>query len=398
MTRRQSRTFLVALGLTFVVGSGAAALLHGQSSRVQFAFTSDAHYGLTRAAFRGHVHVSAQIVNEALIAGLNSLPAWRFPDDGGIDAGQLVGPLDFLVEGGDIANRAERTDAGAIQPAALSWSQFAGDYLQRLNLPDREGGKAPVYIVPGNHDATNAVGFYKPMAPPIDKTAMVEIYNRMLRPAMRVTTGTYTYARDRVRYSHDVDGVHFVFLNVWPDSASRAWMAHDLSAVPSDTPVVIFVHDQPDAEAKHFINPNGVHDINAIDHFENLLADVFADGTTIALPSVKEQADLEAFLAAHPNVTAYFHGNSNWNEFYDWSGPHHAASVHTFRVDSPMKGAVSGRDETQLSFQLSTIDSWSRRMTVRECFWNARPGDVSHALSWGATTTVSLAPRRSPAR
>ncbi len=305
-------------------------------------------------------------------------------------------PLDFLVEGGDVANRSERTDAGVIQPAAVSWSQFADDYFQHLNLPGRAGGKAPVYIVPGNHDASNAVGFYKPMAPPIDKSAMIEIYNRMLLPAIRVTTSTYTYARDGVRYSHDLDGVHFVFLNVWPDSTSRDWMAHDLASLPAERPVLLFVHDQPDVEAKHLINPNGAHDINATDKFENLLADELADGRTIAASTLKEQADLEAFLRAHPNVTAYFHGNSNWNEFYEWQGPRHAVTLHTFRVDSPMKGAVSATDETQLSFQVATIDTASLRMTVRECFWNAQHADVGHTLTWGAATTVSLAPRRSP--
>jgi 3',5'-cyclic AMP phosphodiesterase CpdA len=394
MVRRPFRTFAVALGLTIVVGSSAVLLR--SHSRAQFAFTSDAHYGLRRAAFRGHTNVSAQLVNEALIAGLNSLPATRFPDDGGIDAGRLVGPLDFLVEGGDIANRAERTDAGAIQPAAVSWSQFAEDYLRRLNLPGRAGVKAPVYIVPGNHDVSSAVGFYKPMAPAIDKTAMIEIYNRMMSPPIRVTTSTYTYARDAVHYSHDLDGVHFMFLNVWPDSTSRDWMAHDLASLPAETPVLLFVHDQPDVEAKHFVNPNGAHDINATDKFENLLADELADGRTIAAPTLKEQADFEAFLRTHPNVTAYFHGNSNWNEFYEWQGPRHAVTLHTFRVDSPMKGAVSATDETQLSFQVATIDSASLRMTVRECFWNAHPDDARHTLTCGAATTVSLAPRRSP--
>src|SRR5262249_46395828 len=153
---------------------------------------------------------------------------------------------------------------------------------------------------------------------------------------------TFDYDRDRVLYARDVGGVHFVFLQVWPDSLGRAWMERDLARVPSTTPVAIVVHDQPESQAKHFINPNGTHDINAVDQFENLLSDSFADGPTADSPTTIEQAALEAFLEKHPNVTAYFHGNSNWNEIYDWKGPHGRAALHTFRVDSPMKGRYSG--------------------------------------------------------
>ena len=177
--------------------------------------------------------------------------------------------------------------------------------------------------MPGNHDVTNAVGFYKKMTPLIDKTAMVEIYNRMMRPAPldRKTTATYDYARDRILTSRDIGGVHLIFVTVWPDSFARRWMERDLANVPASTPVFLFAHDQPDAEAKHFINPNRGHDINAIDKFENLLSDRFADGTTVDGESLIEQRALVAFLKQHPNITAYFHGNSNWNEFYDWTGP-----------------------------------------------------------------------------
>ena len=73
-------------------------------------------------------------MNAALVADINTL-----------------GALDFVVEGGDVANRAEAAER--IQPAAASESQFRHDYVERI--------KAPVYVVPGNHDASNAVGFYK---------------------------------------------------------------------------------------------------------------------------------------------------------------------------------------------------------------------------------------------
>src|SRR5262249_53936360 len=152
---------------------------------------------------------------------------------------------------------------------------------------------------------------------------------------------TFDYARDRVLYAKDIGGIHFEFQQVWPDSAGRAWMERDLGAVPESTPVVMFVHDQPDAEAKHFRNPNPPHNINAVDQFENLLADTFEDGRSITAQSIAEQTALEAFLRRHPNVTAYFHGNSNWNEFYRWTGPNHTIALNVFRADSPMKGKLS---------------------------------------------------------
>jgi hypothetical protein len=238
------------------------------------------------------------------------------------------------------------------------------------------------------------------MLPLIDKTPMVEIYNRMMQPAAPLgaletkTTATYNYDKDRVLTSREVGGVHLIFLNVWPDSLARHWMENDLKNVAATTPVFIFTHDQPDAEAKHFINPNRGHGINGADKFENLLSDRFADGTTVDGQSLVEQRALVAFLKLHPNITAYFHGNSNWNEFYDWTGPDHSIALHTFRVDSPMKGNKSAKDETKLSFQLAVVDMITRTMTVRECLWNADPKNPAAPLAWGASRTVSLAPGR----
>jgi len=304
-----------------------------------------------------------------------------------VDAINGVGPLDFIAQGGDLANREEETELGPIQSSAASWSQFREDYVDGLKVTNTAGRKAPLYLVPGNHEVSNAIGFYKPMRPLVDKTALVEIYNRMMTPARPKTTATYNYGSDRVLYSHTLGGVHFVFITIWPDSVVRAWLENDLMHVDRSTPVVIFTHDQPEAQAKHFTNPNGAHDINATDKFENLLAERLADGTTIDAPTLVEQRQLERFLERHRNITAYFHGNSNWNEFYDWHGPSGTSMLHTFRVDSPMKGAVSADDESRLSFQVATIDSATQLLTVRECLWNVDPG----TLVWGESATVSLA-------
>jgi hypothetical protein len=386
------RSLLTAVVLAVLVAWSAVAP-RGQSSSVQFVFTSDAHYGLTRSRFQGASNVDAHVVNAAMVRKINTLTGVRFPRDVGLRAGEPVGPVDFLVEGGDVANRSEVTGARAIQSATASWSQFRTDYIEGLTLTDRTGARTVVYVVPGNHDASNATGFYRSMRPVVDDTSMVEIYNLMVAPSIRKTTATYRYDRDRVLASRDIGGLHLVFVTVWPDSAARAWMDRDLSRVSLSTPAIVFAHDQPEAEAKHFTNPNGTHDINDVDRFENLLADTLEDGRSIRASTKIEQRALQRFLARHPNVSAYFHGNSNWNQFYDWTGPDRSIVLHTFRVDSPMKGAVSSWDETKLSFQVVTIDTASSRMTVRECLWNVDSRNPSSPVAWGASTTVALDPR-----
>ena len=365
-----------------------ARVLAPLPSTVQFVFTSDPHYGLVRDTFRGHQRVSAHVVNQALVSSLNVLPSAVFPPDGGLAAGRAVGPIDFVAEGGDIANREDGEGSETIQSAAVSWTQFRTDYVNGLRLLTHAGAPTPLFVIPGNHDASNALGFYRPMNPRVDNTAMREIFNLMMKPPVPRTAETYVYANDAVLFSRMVGGVHFVFVGtIWPDSRARAWMDRDLSTIARETPVIVFAHDQPAPEAKHFMNPNGRHDINDHDRFENLLADRFADGPSIDEPASIEQAALEAFLARHSTISAYFHGNTNWNEFYEWDGPHHRVRLATFRVDSPMKGAESAFDETRLSFQVVTIDTAARLMTVRECLWNVDPHRL---LMWGASRTISL--------
>jgi len=159
----------------------------------------------------------------------------------------------------------------------------------------------------------------------------------------------------------------------------------------------MFSHDPPDSDPKHFRNPKGKHDINPTDMFENLLEDTFADTLVGAKPAdappIAERKAWEDFLRRHPNLTAAFHGHNNWNEFYDWTGPNRTVALHTFRVDSPMKGRYSNSDETKLSFQIATLNPASRTMTVREVLWNSDPRHPRANLKWGSSTTVSLSPQ-----
>src|SRR5215471_174014 len=147
-------------------------LLGADPAEIQFVFTSDVHFGITRPAFRGHQNVDARDVNTALVDQINRLPEIVFPNDGGRRAGQPIGPFDFMAIGGDITNREEMADA--IQSSATSWSQFRSVYIDGLKLQNRTGGKAPLYVVPGNHDVANAIGYYKPLSPAIDKTSLTE--------------------------------------------------------------------------------------------------------------------------------------------------------------------------------------------------------------------------------
>jgi len=394
MTLRLLRAATACLGLALAAGARPSAA-PTSAADLQFVFTSDAHYGITRAAFRGRSDVDAHVVNQALVATINALPGATFPNDGGIGAGTPVGAIDFVAEGGDVANRAESTPT-QLQSAAASWAQFSADYLDGLTVTTRSGERSPVFVVPGNHDVSNAVGYPRPMKPATDASSMAAIYNLMMRPAVPLTASTYRYETDHVLTTRDLAGIHFVFVTVWPDSKQRDWLEADLAGVPSSTPVIIVTHDQPDAESKHFTNPNGGHDINATDVFENLLVDQLADGPTTKTPDTIEQRAFEGFLERHPNVTAYFHGNSNWNQFYDWTGPDHTVDLHTFRVDSPMKGDISSKDETKLSFQVASFDASSRTITVRECLWNTNPREATVAnpsIVWGGSTTVALSPR-----
>jgi len=68
--------------------------------------------------------------------------------------------------------------------------------------PQRVGGVHGRRSRPGNRDphlektAEHAeLGFYKPMRPLIDKTALVEIYNRMMAPPRPKTDATYEQGR-----------------------------------------------------------------------------------------------------------------------------------------------------------------------------------------------------------
>lgn len=389
----------VAVLSGMVAGCGNDSTAQPAAVSTQLIFTSDAHYGIKRPAagiFNGYS--SGYQVNGAMVGVMNGLPEVTLPcNDNGVNACQPVGAIDFIVEGGDIANRSE--GATGNQSAAASWAQFKYDYIDGLTVKDRTGKQSPLFIIPGNHDVSNAIGYYKaPMNTPagLDATSYLQIYNMMLKPATLLTnadfvgatpsaaTAAASYSSDRVQYSKDTNGVHFVFITMWPDSTARAWIDNDLRNVAATTPVILFTHDQPDIETKHLTNPNGTHDINATDKFENMVTDV-SSSLTIAGASTTEQRALVAWLKTHKNIVAYFHGNDHINGTYTYTGPDNDISLNVVRVDSPMKGTVSATDPSKLAFKVVAIDPSAKNMTVRDYLWTTK--------RWGATTNLSLAPR-----
>lgn len=384
-------TFIVILtGLAPAASAGIVTdslSTTAKSGIINFIYSSDQHYGLTKTKFQGNANVSAKIVNAALAVKMNTLSGTALPADGGVGAGKTIDGIELFIGTGDIANRAET----GIQTDSTSWLQFQNDYLNGLTLKKNSGNKIDFALTPGNHDISNAIGYYKTLYPPIDATTMTGMYNLMMAPKQPVTNAAFNYAVHKTHFSRDINGFHLQFLHFWPDSAERIWMNADLSTVSSSTPVLLFAHVPPDGVSRFFTNPNGAHDINSDDQFENQCSEIFKDGKTTSSACDKESRGFVSFLKAHTNVKAYFHGHNNYNEFYSFTGPDSDVTLPTFRVDSPMKGDDSESDETKLSFQFISIDTLSKQMTVRECLWDAKPTTPSAPLSWGKMKTISLA-------
>jgi hypothetical protein len=366
-----------------------------------FLYTSDAHYGIKRtgSAVFGSYSNAVQ-VNGLMIRAMNNMPNETLPcGDNGVKACQQVGAIDFVAMTGDISNRQESKKG--IQSATASWGQFKNDYINNINVLDKNGKKAALYLTPGNHDVSNTIGYTKALLPATDDAVMFNLYNMFMSPAAPLVAGSYNYNTQRIVYSQDIGGVHFVFLSMWPDSTIRPMIDANLAKMSNpNTPVVLFTHDEPNIETKHLTSDlSTAGTLEWLKGFENLVTDVVADldpltGTyTTSSPSTTAQKGLADWLATKKNIVAYFHGNNNLYENYTWPGTNDQISLNVFRVDSPMKGAVSGidapnsiGDQSKLSYNVVTIDAAAQNMTVREYLWQQK--------KWGSTPkTVSLAPR-----
>ncbi len=398
-----NRISLAAMAILLLFSGNIA----GKDRQLRFIYCSDVHYGLVRD-FRG-AETGADSVSRAMLSTFTMLESATLPDDGGTGAGEVFGKPDFVICTGDIANRME----DGVQSATESWRQFCRDWSVYFTIggqsdnaasasgrPGTTGAgdaeevatecndKPHLYLVPGNHDISNAIGYPKPLEPETDDASAAGIYHTMTgngADAGRDDCDDFDYSTDKTHYSFVMDGIRFVFMGMWPDSAMREWYGQE-TAGDEDIPTLIFTHDPPEADAKHFTNPNGRHDINGIDKFQNLLTDTCLVRTTDRKPKGNWRV-LEDFIRDNDEIKAYFHGDMNYNEFYTWHGPDGTVSLPVFRVDSPMKGFESSSDETLLSFIVVTVDTGSGMLTARECLWNTgcRPGIV-----WGESKTISL--------
>src|ERR1035437_2453903 len=213
--------YIVSLALILFSGFGSG--LKAQSGTItQFVYTSDLHYGVVRT-FQGKEKVEATTVNKAMIQQRNTLPTVTFPNDGGVNANKKVGSINYMIITGDIANRQQ----GGIQSATASWAQFSADYLgDGVTLKTSNNQKISFLLACGNHDVSNAIGYPKPMNPLTDASAMVGIYNRMLTPSTPRTNETYNYNTDKINYTKEIAGVHFMFVTMWPDSTNRRSEEH----------------------------------------------------------------------------------------------------------------------------------------------------------------------------
>jgi hypothetical protein len=328
----------------------AVLLLHlcffsaAQEKKVRIVFISDLHFGLKKAHFRNSKDsVSSEDVNMAMAKAIISL-----------------GKIDYIAITGDIANRQQIP----LQSASVSWKQFLEVY-EPLHIP--------MLITPGNHDLSNAIGYYKPMYPQMDKTGLVGMYN-LIHNGQHLDTSGFVYNDSLFNYSRTIAGIHCEFISIWPDSANRAWMETDLKGVSSKTPVFVFAHDPPEGDIRHFKDPAAQR--NPADTFENLLAETYT-------PRFEDEWD--DFLKSHNNIKAYFHGHSNYQQFYTYKGVDSSLNLHCFRVDSPMKGKYSLADEHLLSFQLITIDPNKKTMEVKEYLWNK-----SGRSKWGERELLRL--------
>lgn len=348
-------------------------------------YASDMHFGINKKEFRGSKNVSSKKVNQAMVATMNHLPKQNFPNDSGVQARDAISYIDYLFITGDVANRMQPP----VQKAKNSWQQFQQVYVKGLKTENQDKQLSPILVTPGNHDVSNAIGYYKKMQPLTDPSSYIGIYNMMKVSPEKLTASNFDYYKQPINYSRNVGGIHFVFVNIWPDSSNIVWMENDLKDVDTNTPVIIFAHDPPEGDPHHF---SGAVKDNAHlwkNRYENLLVEKLQDEPIDSiLTNNYEQRLFVQFLKKHPNIKAYFHGHENYTEFYSYTGPDNDVNIPVFRVDSPMKGNVSKKNEKDLAYEIIDIDTQTKQLTVRECLWNAnkKKGDVE----WGKSKTIQL--------
>ena len=103
----QNKSNLIGRGLIFLsmlLLTCLALNAKEPQKAIQFIYTSDTHLGIKRLTFRGDSNVYSNVVNTAMVEKMNGLSKVKLPEDGGVNAGNLVGGIDYLINTGDIAN------------------------------------------------------------------------------------------------------------------------------------------------------------------------------------------------------------------------------------------------------------------------------------------------------
>lgn len=358
------------------------------ANSVTFVFTADSYFGINRKEFQGDKAVDARYANRDMVQKINSLPNQTFPQDGELRSGEKIGAIDFVVHGGSIAHM--MAAATITQSAADSWKEFDREFLQGIQLKNAQGEKAPLFYIPGVHDLTNAIGYYKRLDPKTDPSIPMQVYNRLVAPETPVSKKDFDVRKHVSLYSRTVQGIHLVFTQVWPDAQQREWIAQDIAKLPAGTPVLLFANVEPDAPSKLFINPNGKGDVNKDDKFENVIGEVFQGGTKVEDKSKPHEKALAEFVKAHPQIQGYFHGNTGLSDIKVWMGTEGDLFLPTYSVDSPVNGAISAKQEELVSFLVVTVDRDAQQTTARIVHWNADPKKKKGPLQWGNSASFGF--------
>src|ERR1043165_4224967 len=147
--------FLLVLAWTF---------LGAQADVVQFVFTADVHYGISRPGF-GECEMSTR--KWSMRHWLRKSAACRRPSFQETEATGLIGWWELLILWRS-AGTSPIVPKSQIAAKRSRVRQYPGSNsgrvtLMGLKLHARSGSRSPVYAVPGNHDISNAIGYYKPM-------------------------------------------------------------------------------------------------------------------------------------------------------------------------------------------------------------------------------------------
>jgi hypothetical protein len=390
----------------------------------------------------GVEYFDANTINQALLASLNQISGLTFPNDGGVNAGAAVGGIDMLAVTGDMANRYENnggTYQNTVQIDATSWQQFCTTYFPTaagggMALKTSANATPALLLSPGNHDISNAIGYYdlNPFGtPPVGQDAtslcaMIQVATggtlSLAAPPTYVTGGnlaglglsptTYSEALftaknpagayiNKPDYALTINGIHFISLSAWPDSGSRAWIDNDLASVPITTPVMLFTHCYPDVDTS-LLTPNPDTGPFTSKTYQCVVSDKVDPSEVGSTGTVVEQLAMTTWIKTHPNIVAYFHGHTNFNEMYTYTGPNNDIALNCFRIDSPMKGQLSAaaplptaaaawqqNPTSLLSFQLATINNATMQMTVREIRWYPTPAFSTDTTTPNPDTAVS---------